>query len=80
MILDETGREGAFQIAERIRQAVAAETFHCEIGRFTCTLSLGISTFPDDAQHKARLTECADQALYKAKGDGRNQTVSYNRM
>lgn len=77
ILLDETDTEGAVQIAERIREAVQAKEFHTEHGRFSCTLSLGVSTFPHDAQTKADLIEGADQALYKAKGTGRNQVVTF---
>jgi diguanylate cyclase (GGDEF)-like protein len=77
VLMEETGRSGAVQIAERIRLAVEDEVFHCENGTFGCTLSLGIATFPQDAANKARLTECADQALYQAKRSGRNRVVTY---
>ncbi len=75
VLMEETGSRGALQIAERIRQSVEAEVFRCEHGTFRCTLSLGIATFPADGPNKAKITECADQALYKAKSSGRNQTV-----
>jgi diguanylate cyclase (GGDEF)-like protein len=77
VLMEETGRKGAVQIAERIRRAVEDEVFHCETGTFGCTLSLGIATFPEDAVNKAKLTECADQALYEAKRSGRNRVVMY---
>ena len=75
VLMEETGTEGALQTAERIRKAVEAETMRSENGTFKCTLSLGIATFPEDANVKARLAECADQALYTAKRSGRNQSV-----
>jgi diguanylate cyclase (GGDEF)-like protein len=77
LLMEETGAKGALQIAERIRKTVEAETFRSENGSFTCTISLGIATFPADANQKARLTECADQALYQAKRSGRNKTVPF---
>ncbi|MBI3178807.1 MAG: sensor domain-containing diguanylate cyclase [Deltaproteobacteria bacterium] len=77
VLMEETGRQGAEQIAERIRRTVAEEVFHCEHGQFRCTLSLGIATFPYDGAGRAALTECADQALYEAKRAGRNRAVVY---
>jgi diguanylate cyclase (GGDEF)-like protein len=77
LLMEETGAQGALLIAERIRKTVEAETFRTEIGSFKCTLSLGIATFPTDANQKSKLTECADQALYQAKRSGRNRTVSF---
>ncbi|MEK7706360.1 MAG: sensor domain-containing diguanylate cyclase [Myxococcota bacterium] len=77
VLMEETDRAGALQTAERIRQAVEAELFHSEHGKFRCTLSLGVATYPEDAKQKAELIECADQALYQAKHNGRNQVVVY---
>ena len=69
--------DGALQTAERIRKAVEAETMRSENGSFKCTLSLGIATFPQDANVKAKLAECADQALYQAKRSGRNRSIVF---
>jgi diguanylate cyclase (GGDEF)-like protein len=77
VLMEETDRVGARHIAERIRTAVEAEIFHTEHGQFKSTISLGIATYPDDATVKAKLTECADQALYTAKRGGRNRSVAF---
>ena len=77
VLMEETGTEGALQTAERIRKAIEAETMRSENGTFKCTISLGIATFPNDANVKARLAECADQALYQAKRSGRNRAVVF---
>ena len=37
------------------------------------TISLGVSTFPEDGNAPQKLIECADKALYYAKEHGRNQ-------
>jgi len=79
-ILMESDRPGARQTAERIRLAVAAETFRCEQGTFRSSISLGIATFPEDGTTKAKLTESADQALYAAKHQGRNRIVVYDSL
>lgn len=42
---------------------------------FHTTISMGIATFPDDAVELSQLIEVADQRLYKAKKQGRNQVV-----
>lgn len=75
ILMEETDTEGAFQIAERIREAAQAESFSSEHGRFSCTLSLGVSTYPDDGRSKSEVIERADQNLYQAKHGGRNRTV-----
>jgi len=40
------------------------------------TISMGVATFPDDAIALSQLIEVADQRLYKAKKQGRNQVVT----
>ncbi len=42
---------------------------------FHITISMGVATFPDDALELSPLIEVADQRLYKAKKQGRNQVV-----
>jgi diguanylate cyclase (GGDEF)-like protein len=42
---------------------------------FHTTISMGVATFPDDAVELGQLIEVADQRLYKAKKQGRNQVV-----
>jgi diguanylate cyclase (GGDEF)-like protein len=39
------------------------------------TISLGIASCPEHAQTAASLVDVADRALYRAKGQGRNQSV-----
>lgn len=79
MILDETDKEGAIIIAERIRQGMMALEFHSSKGNFGRTMCLGVATFPDDGKHKTQLIERADKALYQAKEGGRNRVVAHDR-
>lgn len=68
------GADGAaaMALAERIREAVAAQ-FIPELGA-AVTLSLGVALrLPGDS--RAALLQRADLALYEAKHDGRNRTV-----
>jgi two-component system, cell cycle response regulator len=78
VLMVETDKVGAKHIAERIRKSVEAETFHSENGSFRSTLSLGIATFPDDFDNKAKVIQAADQALYTAKRSGRNRVVVHD--
>ena len=41
------------------------------------TVSLGVSSFPEDAEDAGGLIRCADKALYEAKGSGRNRVRPY---
>ncbi|MEL6544445.1 MAG: GGDEF domain-containing protein, partial [Myxococcota bacterium] len=75
VLMEETDTDDAYSIAERIRESIQAETFRSENGSFQCTLSLGVTTYPEDGATKAEIIERADQNLYEAKHGGRNRTV-----
>ncbi|HET9450847.1 MAG TPA: sensor domain-containing diguanylate cyclase, partial [Aggregicoccus sp.] len=80
IIMPETDAKGAKVIAERIREAIKAETFSTELGPLKVTLSLGIATCPDHGVDKQALIDLADQCLYHAKRNGRNQSVTVAQM
>lgn len=44
----------------------------------TFTISLGVAAYPEHGKTPDDLTRCADQALYKAKREGRNQVAVYS--
>ena len=76
LILTETKVQGAFYIAERIREEIANQIFHHKGKDFKVTVSCGITEFkPDIIKIPADLIKIADQALYKAKAEGRNRTI-----
>jgi len=77
LVLEEADTQGAVQLAERIRQDMMAQQFQSKQGQFGSTLSLGVSTFPEDGTEQGTLIEHADQALYHAKRSGRNRVVAY---
>jgi diguanylate cyclase (GGDEF)-like protein len=77
IVLESTDREGARQLAERIRHEVSQQTFQSSKGPFKATLSLGIATYADDGKDKVELIAKSDQCLYAAKHGGRNRTVCY---
>lgn len=73
LILPETSTQGAEEIAERIRLTV--EDFDLQIvdkEPIKTTLSLGIAEFNVDKEDINDLIKRADNALYRAKGKGRN--------
>ncbi len=74
IILPETDTERARQVAERVRQAVAATPIPLvQGGAVFITTSVGVATFSaSDGNVDAVLTR-ADQALYNAKRAGRNR-------
>lgn len=77
VILAETDREQAMQAAQRIRQAIESKLIRVYDEYVKVTVSLGLSMFPAHAQEVDKLIDCADQALYKAKQEGRNRVGVY---
>lgn len=81
ILMPKTYKEGARAAAEKLRRCVAEREFMgaAESQPEGClTLSLGVAEFPEDADSLETLQERADQALYQAKNNGRNQTVAWN--
>jgi two-component system, cell cycle response regulator len=80
LVLEGTNRAGARQLAERIREEVAAQAFESAKGPFKATLSLGVAVYPDDGKAKQEVISCSDKALYAAKHGGRNRTVCHGEL
>jgi diguanylate cyclase (GGDEF)-like protein len=80
IILPRAGSKGAFLMADRIRQSVADQCFpHLAYQPGIVTISIGVATVhPEPGLNEALLIELADQALYLAKRDGRNQVKAWD--
>ncbi|MBI5369137.1 MAG: diguanylate cyclase [Planctomycetes bacterium] len=72
VLLPDTDRVGARIVGERLLYAVRALEFG-EGGKIRTTISVGACTCPDDARDRQALMLRADEALYNAKRNGRNQ-------
>jgi diguanylate cyclase (GGDEF)-like protein len=70
VVLPDTGRAGAFVVAQRIR--VGFET-GVRTGREPVTVSGGVAAYPLDGLTAQQLLQCADQGLYRAKAAGKNR-------
>lgn len=77
VFLPETDKAGASVVAERLRSSVSFQEFMIYDEIVKATISVGVSTFPDDSKKINELIEFADKALYKAKAEGRNRVVSF---
>jgi diguanylate cyclase (GGDEF)-like protein len=75
VILPGTDAEGALQLAERMREAIAALRVPKigEGGHLQVTASFGAGSVPESAADKDGLIAAADAALYRAKRNGRNR-------
>ncbi|MGH7458310.1 MAG: diguanylate cyclase [Longimicrobiaceae bacterium] len=71
IILPETSKEAALQLAERLREQIE-DTRHPALS-LGFTASFGVATHPDDADDKPTLVRVSDRALYRAKTEGRNR-------
>ncbi len=76
IILPQTQKEGAYLIAERLRELIDQHKFADEQIQpsQSLTVSIGLSCFPNDAETKSELILAADKALYEAKKTGKNKT------
>ena len=75
VVLPETDVPEASQVGERIRVTVASKTLSfAPDASLTC--SIGISAYPGDGLEAQNLLKLADQAVYRAKREGRNRVVS----
>jgi diguanylate cyclase (GGDEF)-like protein len=76
IVLPDTAIADALDTAEHIRARVAAKKFN---GR-KMTLSIGVASFPEDADDAEAIIAVADEALYQAKREGRDRTVRARRL
>lgn len=74
VLLSQTGLEEAHEVAERLREAIAATAIQYEGAEIRTTISIGIAEvlarFPQEVTMST-----ADNALYLAKTQGRNRVV-----
>ena len=77
IVMPETDMTVAAMVAERLRRRIAAEPFPIQKGSRTIpvTISIGIAALRGNDDTAAGLLKRADQALYRAKRDGRNRVV-----
>ena len=74
VILPETPLFEALQFAEKIRASVAAEAADLSCAPERVTVSLGVASIPHSRFETAEaMLNAADQALYRAKNNGRNR-------
>jgi diguanylate cyclase (GGDEF)-like protein len=82
----ETDAKAALEVAERLREAIAKESFAMVDGQeVTLTVSIGISIFdPQSAHHDSldlamdQYIDYSDKAMYCAKNAGRNQVKIFD--
>jgi two-component system cell cycle response regulator len=78
IVMPETDMAVAAIVAERIRRRIAGEPFVIRDGStaLDITISIGIAALSGVEDNAAAILKRADQALYRAKRDGRNRVVA----
>tara|TARA_B100001167_G_scaffold188981_1_gene153053 strand:- start:729 stop:1502 length:774 start_codon:yes stop_codon:yes gene_type:complete len=75
MVLPQSNAQGAFKIAERVREEIMKISFTGNESNFAVTVSCGVAEFNKDYESINKLIAAVDQALYEAKNGGRNRTI-----
>lgn len=77
IVMPETDMAVATMVAERLRRRIASEPFAIQQGarNLEVTISIGIAALSSVSDNAGTILKRADQALYRAKRDGRNRVV-----
>lgn len=73
--LPETGRDGALEVARRMRDNIKEHKFFCRGKHVPISASFGVATMNGKAINRDTLIRYADMALYRAKDEGRDRIV-----
>ncbi len=78
VVMPDTDQSLAYTVAERLRRSVEATPFSISRppGKLNITISIGIAGSDGGNDTAEALLRRADQALYRAKRDGRNRVVA----
>ena len=75
MMMPETGMEEALGVADRLCKLIADTPVEVNGHIISVTVSIGVATLSQVHTDFNALVKCADDALYLAKGAGRNQAA-----
>lgn len=78
VVMPDTDMAVAAAVAERVRRGIATEPFPIDNGKRSVqvTISIGLAGLSNPTDRAADILKRADQALYRAKRDGRNRVVA----
>ncbi len=79
MILPETSKEGAIELAERLKE-IFAKQYSLSQKRINLSLSIGIASYPEDGMDDKGLIGAADRRMYHSKESGGNIVTSYDEI
>ncbi|MEO0224353.1 MAG: GGDEF domain-containing protein, partial [candidate division WOR-3 bacterium] len=76
ILLPYTDKKEAYKVAEIIRKKVEENKFYFNGININITVSIGVSSFPEDGNDFNQIISVADSMLYEAKRAGRNKVIS----
>jgi len=75
IVAPSSGAEGVLRLSERIRLAVEEKSISTDAGEISVTVSLGLAVSSETSPLDSKmLLTAADEALYRAKAEGRNRS------
>jgi diguanylate cyclase (GGDEF)-like protein len=77
MLLPDTEPEEAAELMELYRKRIESHVVVHDGKEMSVKVSIGISSAPKDTKDEKKLFEKADECLYIAKENGRNQVITY---
>lgn len=79
VVLPETDKEEAGILAERLRLRISLYPFRVDSRKedILFTISIGVTSYPEFGQSSDELVALADEALYRAKKNGKNKVAVY---
>lgn len=80
VLLPETGAVGTRDVAERIRETIGRTPLELRDTNVSITVSIGVATYPDDGRGMDTIMQRADEAMYRAKAEGRNRVVGFSAL
>jgi len=80
IVLPEANIESAFMVAERLREKIKSQNIVYKGKTISLTMSFGVASMPSNQNLSSdSLIKMADDALYKAKAQGRNRCCMLDR-
>jgi len=78
VVLPDTNSADAVIVAERIRHNLELYEFVTKEGSGKLTISIGVATYPSDAEDSKGFISAADYAMYQSKSLGKNCVTVFN--